>query len=144
MDENNSSIPVDAYHKESALKAITKYSGIFNKAMKEHEDRSESKWLALSKQDQLDYFCAVIRRIYQAEVEDGQSYRGTLYGTFGFGPEAYAQAQMAGYLALHNCIYDAQSIEQTLEVFGTQYLGLEPEAVAAVLDKWKAEEAKYM
>lgn len=72
---------------------------------KENEQRSENKWNDLSKEDQLDYFCAVVRRIHQGELVDSRSYRGVLYGIFGFGPEAYAKAQEAGFLDLHNQIY---------------------------------------
>ena len=93
-------------------------SNEFNRAMNEIEQHSENKWNALSKEDQLDYFCAVVRRIHKGEVEDSRSYRGVLYDVFGFGPEAYAPAQMAGYLDIHNLIYDSDYEHKLLCKYG--------------------------
>ena len=82
----------------------------------------DERWNKLSKDEQLDYFCAVVKRIYEAELVDGPtSYRGVLYGKFGFGPEAYASAQESGYLALHNAIYTAEA-ERTLLQHYTEFL----------------------
>lgn len=77
----------------------------FHKMMAEIEKESEDYWNSLSKEDQLKVFCAVSRRIYKGEIEDKGSYRYVLYQTFGFGPEAYAPAQMSGYLDIHNAIF---------------------------------------
>lgn len=79
----------------------------FNEVMKQIENESEEYWNSLSKQDQLKAFCAVSRRIYKGEIEERGSYRYVLYQVFGFGPEAYAQAQMSGYLSIHNAIFDS-------------------------------------
>lgn len=68
------------------------------------EQDSEYFWNSLSKEDQLKVFCAVSRRIYRGEVIDKGTYRHVLYTVFGFGPEAYAPAQLAGYLTIHNSI----------------------------------------
>jgi hypothetical protein len=84
----------------------------------EHEQ--EAYWNSLSKDDQLKAFCAVVRRIHRGEIEEGRSYRGVLYDTFGFGPESYAQAQLAGYLSLHNAIFDSEHERDTLKAFAHQ------------------------
>ena len=94
------------------------FSNEFNRAMNEIEQNSERKWNALSKEDQLDYFCAVVRRIHQGEVENNRSYRGVLYDVFGFGTESYAQAQMAGYLDLHNLIFSPDYERRLLAKYG--------------------------
>jgi hypothetical protein len=96
----------------------------FNQAMSAIEHEQEAYWNSLSKDDQLKAFCSVVRRIYRGEIEKGQSYRGVLYDTFGFGPESYCQAQMAGYLALHNSIFDMDQERDTLKAFAAQ-LGVE-------------------
>lgn len=80
-------------------------SKIFHKKMVEIEKESEDYWNSLSKEDQLKVFCAVSRRIYKGEIEDKGTYRYVLYQVFGFGPEAYAPAQMSGYLDIHNAIF---------------------------------------
>lgn len=91
------------------LENLDKASEVFNQAMKELEDKSEQYWNSLTKEQQLDAFCAISRRIYRGEIEQQGSYRYVLYQVFGFGPEAYAQAQDAGYLAIHNSIYAGQN-----------------------------------
>lgn len=78
----------------------------FMDAMKEIEQESEAYWQSLSTEDQLKVFCAVSRRIYRGEIQDRGTYRYVLYDVFGFGAEAYVPAQLAGYLDIHNAIYD--------------------------------------
>ena len=71
---------------------------------------SEEFWNSLTKEQQLDVFCAVCRRIYQSEITDKGSYRHTLYDVFKFGPESYSPALDAGYLTIHNRIYTDDDI----------------------------------
>lgn len=94
----------DLNKENTLLKAFEEFSNIFQEAMNLVEKDSEDFWNSLSKEDQLRVFCAVSRRIYQGEIVDQGSYRHVLYGVFGFGPEAYASAQMARYLEIHNAI----------------------------------------
>lgn len=82
---------------------------IFKESSDAQEKRSEDFWNSLNKEQQLDVFCAVVRRIYQGEIIDQGTYRHVLYSVFGFGPEAYAPAQIAGYLTIHNSICDGTS-----------------------------------
>ena len=95
------------------LDSLESVSKTFHEIYDEME--SEQYWNSLSKEDQLKVFCAVSRRIYKAEIEEQRSYRGTLYSVFGFGPEAYTQAQLAGYLDIHNAIYTGVEIDETIE-----------------------------
>lgn len=84
----------------------------FVNAMKELEEDQEKFWSSLSTEDQLKAFCCVVRRIFDGEIKNPRSYRGVLYDVFGFGPEAYAQAQMAGFLALHNSIMSDEEFNE--------------------------------
>lgn len=93
------------------------FSDIFNAAMKALEEDQEKFWNGLSKEDQLKAFCAVSRRIFDGELKQKGTYRYVLYQVFGFGPEAYAQAQEAGYLALHNAIVDEYYDRRIIEAF---------------------------
>jgi len=79
------------------------------------EDR-EKFWNSLSKDQQLKAFCAVVQRINNAEKE-GRSYRGILYGEFGFGKEAYTQAQDAGFVQLHNAYFTKEDEAKLLTIF---------------------------
>jgi len=102
---------------EKALKSLEEISRIFNEAMALHEKDQEEYWESLTKEQQLKAFCAVVRRIHQAEIIDQGSYRHALYGVFGFGPESYAQAQLAGYLTIHNSIFSSEHEERMLKAF---------------------------
>jgi hypothetical protein len=92
-------------------------SNFYDKAMKEIEKEQEAYWNSLSKDDQLKAFCAVSRRILQAELIDKGSYRHALYGVFGFGPESYTQGMECGYMAIHNAIMDEDHDERLLKAF---------------------------
>jgi hypothetical protein len=105
-------------------------SRLYTEAMKELENEQEAYWNSLTPSQQLAAFCAVSRRIYKGEIEDGGTYRYVLYEIFGFGPEAYAAAQDAGYLAIHNSIYDASHERELLEHFAA-HCGVENPAAAA-------------
>lgn len=96
------------------LNSLEKLSSLFREAMEESEKESETFWTSLTHDQQLQAFCAVVRRIYQGEVVDKGSYRHVLYTTFNFGQEAYALAQYAGYLTIHNALVtDRISIDET-------------------------------
>jgi hypothetical protein len=96
----------------------------FNAAMKEVENEEETYWNSLTKEQQLCAFNSVCRRIIKGELQDKGTYRYVLYSVFGFGPEAYARAQMAGYLEIHNSIWDSQHEERLLTAFAKS-LGVE-------------------
>jgi len=104
-----------------ALKSLEEISKVFNEVMDEIEQQSEAYWNSLSKEQQLQVFCAVTRRIHKAELVDKGSYRYALYNVFGFGPESYAPAQLAGYLDIHNSIFDHDHESRLLEAFCTKF-----------------------
>ena len=106
--------------------ALDEISRVWNEAMNQIELESEQYWNSLTKEQQLQAFCAVSRRIYKGEIEDQGTYRWVLYDVFGFGPEAYAPAQMAGYLAIHNAIFSHDHELRLLSKFG-EHLGLTAE-----------------
>lgn len=81
-------------------------SRTFQEAIAEDERTQEEYWDSLTDEQQLDAFCCVVRRILKGDVTDQGSYRYVLYEVFGWGPEAYVPAQCAGYLTIHNLIYD--------------------------------------
>lgn len=95
------------------LKSLDEYGELFRDAMNEEEKASEQFWNSLSKEQQLQVFCAVSRRIYKGEIVERRSYRGVLYDVFDFGPESYASAQCAGYLSIHNAIFDGENYGTT-------------------------------
>ena len=96
----------------AAVQSLDDVSKTWKQAMDEVEKDSEAYWNGLSKEDQLRAFCAVSRRIYQGELVERGTYRYVLYDVFGFGPEAYAPAQMANYLEIHNALYGADTFDK--------------------------------
>ena len=97
--------------------SLDEISRAWNEAMQEIENASENYWNSLTKEQQLDAFCAVCRRIRRGDIVDKGTYRYVLYQIFEFGPEAYAPAQLAGYLDIHNSIFDAEHDDKLLLKF---------------------------
>lgn len=88
--------------------AMKEFQIAFKKAMDEYEEDSENFWNSLSMDDQIKVFCAVSRRIHKGDIEVNGTYRYVLYDVFGFDESAYAVAQVAGYLDIHNLIGDGR------------------------------------
>lgn len=109
------------------MKDLEEIAIAFNEAMKYVEEEQEKYWNSLSEEEQLKVFCAVCRRIYKGEILDQRSYRGVLYDVFGFGPEAYGQAQVAGYLSIHNAIFTSEQEHQMLQHFAKWLMIENPE-----------------
>lgn len=98
-----------------ALDDLAKFRNSFMEAVEHEKTLSESFWNSLNSEEQLWVFCAIMRRLQKGELEDKRSYRGVLYGTFGWGPEAYAAAQCSGYLDIHNSIYNNDDLVSLAE-----------------------------
>ena len=92
---------IDAAEAVSELYAL---ADVYKKTQEAIKEQQEQFWNSFTKQQQLDLFCSVVRRIYQAEIVERRSYRGTLYDVFGFDADAYGLAMEAGYVTLHNSI----------------------------------------
>jgi hypothetical protein len=114
---------------EELKDSLSEIGEAWNKAMLEIEQASEEYWNSLTKEQQLDAFCAVCRRIYKGDIEDKGTYRYVLYNVFEFGPEAYAPAQMAGYLTIHNSIFDVEHDDNLLTKFA-EFCGLDQAKVS--------------
>ena len=108
----------------------------FERSFKDLETQQEEYWASLNKEQQLDLFCCVVRRLVKGEIDDNRSYRGILYDTFGWGPEAYAVAQMAGYINLHNAIFKKERIHEILvDVLKDVEIDIDPEVLNQALGK---------
>jgi len=89
----------------------------FDEAHALDKARREALWESLSEDQRIDMFCAVMERVHKGEIEQKGSYRYVLYDIFKFSPAAYTQAQMAGFLDIHNCIYTPNEIRELLAKF---------------------------
>lgn len=75
-------------------------------ASKAYEQQNDNWWNNLTEEERELAFYAVCKRLHQAEVVEQRSFRGTLYGVFGFGPHMYGTAMDCGFMSLHNAIFD--------------------------------------
>lgn len=73
-------------------------------AANEYDKECESFWSGLSYENKLKAFYAVTKRIHQGNIVEGRSYRGVLYGIFGFDVDAYTIGMESGYMEIHNSI----------------------------------------
>ena len=111
-----------------ALDELSEIGQRFQKVADAMEKEQEDFWYSLTKEQQLLAFCAMSRRIVDGEIKQKGSYRYVLYNVFGFGPEAYMAAQCAGYLDIHNAIFDAEHEADLLKAFA-KFNGLGEDAV---------------
>ena len=109
---------------------------LFREAMEKIKEDSEAYWNSLSCDEQLKVFCAVSRRIFDGEIKQKGSYRYVLYDVFKFEPDAYVQAQDAGYLAIHNAIYDGERVGTLIKNFCTKHLNIDEETLESELNEY--------
>jgi len=105
----------DEIKRQEVLDSLAEAGRTFSKAMNEYQDSCNSYWNSLNPEEQLMAFCAIVERLHQGELEHKRSYRGMLYDVFGWGSEAYATAQCAGFLDLHNSIYTFEDLKMVFK-----------------------------
>jgi hypothetical protein len=105
----------DEIKKQEIMDALHESGKTFAKAADEYQDMCRSYFSGLEPEEQLMAFCAIVEKLCEGELEQGRSYRGILYENFGWGPEAYAAAQCAGFLGLHNAIYNFEDLEHVFK-----------------------------
>ena len=91
--------------------ALKDFSEAEAEAVSEYETKNNEWWNALTEEEREDAFYAVCKRIYEARVVENRSYRGTLYGKFGFAPHTYRLGMECGFFTLHNMLHQAREYE---------------------------------
>ena len=86
----------------------------YQKAVEEYNQKMTAWWENLPSEEQQWAFYNVCRLIYKGDVEDKRSYRGVLYDTFGWGPEAYVIGMEARYMEIHNLLGDGLEFQETI------------------------------
>jgi hypothetical protein len=84
-----------------------------------------------------------MRRLYKAEIEQNSSYRHTLYDVFGFGTESYVQAQVSGFLAIHNAIWDGERLGELINKLEQRVIETmpdRPEEVKQTFNKFRKDQ----
>ena len=98
---------IEVTEEEQLFEALSELREAQQKAHEEYEAKNDEWWNGLTEEEREDAFYAVIKRMYQAEVTDRRSYRGSLYDVFGFDMGMYSRGMDCGYLNLHNMIFDS-------------------------------------
>ncbi len=81
-----------------------------NTEEEDFKSERESFYNCLTKEQQLLVFCEIMNKLVDAELNQGKTYRGILYDTFGFNYDAYEKAQLSGFLRLHEKINSDKKI----------------------------------
>jgi hypothetical protein len=102
---------MDEIKKQEVMDALHESGREFTRAADAYQQMANSYYSGLEPEEQLWAFCAVVEKLCKGELDERRSYRGILYDIFGWGPEAYATAQHAGFLGLHNSIYRFDDLE---------------------------------
>jgi hypothetical protein len=105
----------DEIKKQEVMDALHESGREIAKAFDEYQNLCRSYYSGLDPEEQLMAFCAIVEKLCQGELDDNRSYRGVLYDTFGWGPEAYSAAQCAGFLSLHNSIYSFEDLKHVFK-----------------------------
>lgn len=122
--------------KQEVMDALHESGREFQKAMDAYQQMANSYFSSLDPEEQLWAFCAIIEKLCKGELDEARSYRGVLYDTFGWGPEAYAAAQCAGFLHLHNSIYRFEDLETVFtRTLNELDIEVEPEQLRDALAK---------
>jgi len=87
-------------------KALSELSEEMHKERLQYEKANDAWWNSLTEKEREDAFYAVVSRIRTAELKEQRSYRGAIYGVFGFDVGMYARGMDCGYLDIHNAIVD--------------------------------------
>ena len=90
--------------------SLSELANGMQEATAKHQKEVDQWWDALSQEDRERAFYAVSQRIHTADLKEQRSFRGSIYGVFGFGPEMYGRAMDCGYLDIHNAIVDGNNL----------------------------------
>lgn len=111
-------------------------SNKFVEAANQYQKECDDLWNSLPYDDRLKLFCAVSSLIYKGEIEEKGTYRHVLYDTFQFDTDSYAAAQHAGYLSIHNAIFDGENIKSTIKDFVENHMDITNDNLDQQLDKF--------
>ncbi|CAB4241853.1 hypothetical protein UFOVP71_391 [uncultured Caudovirales phage] len=127
---------MDEIKKQEVMDALHESGREISKMFDEYQSMCRSYYSGLEPEEQLMAFCAIVEKLCQGELDEHRSYRGILYDTFGWGPEAYSAAQCAGFLGLHNSIYRFEDLEHVMSnTLKELDITVEPEKLSEALAK---------
>jgi hypothetical protein len=99
-------------------------SKAFVEAANAYQKEADEFYATLPHDDRLKIFCAVMKLLVEGELEKKGTYRHILYDVFKFDTSSYACAQHAGYLPLHNAIYDYDELHHMIKKFVEEHMDI--------------------
>lgn len=141
MIDINEMTEEDCQKREQALADLAEAGETMREAVRQYETENNAWWEGLSETEREKAFYAVCKRIYQGDFKENRSYRGVLYGIFGFDPGMYAAGIDCGYMAIHNAIFDGEKLAKMNSV--TRFEVIDDTGRAYVKYLNKGEGIKY-
>ncbi len=115
---------------------IKNMSSLIKENKQKQDQEAQDFFESLSQDDQIKVFYHVCRTIWLGELMERRTYRGVLYDMFKFGPETYCVGMDCGFFDIHNELFTAYSIDESLDDV-LQYLNIE-------LDKDKLNKCRHI
>ena len=97
--------------KENALDGLAKLQQEFEKANIAYEAKVDEWWDSITTEEREMAFYSICKRIHEAELQDGGTYRHALYDVFGFDGGMYRHGMNCGFMAIHNAIGDGEDYQ---------------------------------
>ena len=77
----------------------------------QYDRMCDDTWNGLDQETQYKMFYSVVKRLVKGELQDNGSYRYVLYQVFGFDESSYFLGMQAGFMELHNAIYNKEDLK---------------------------------
>jgi hypothetical protein len=96
---------------KKALDDLAEITQEFEKANIAYEAKVDEWWDSITTEEREMAFYSICKRIYEAELQDGGTYRHALYDVFGFDGGMYGRGMNCGFMAIHNAIGDGEDYQ---------------------------------
>ena len=121
--------------KEKALQKQSNISVEFEKSRIAHEAKVDEWWDNITEEEREMAFFSVCKRIHEAELQHGGTYRHALYDVFGFDGGMYMHGMNCGFMAIHNAIGDGEQYQAMRGVNRLEVIDDTGRALVKYLDK---------
>jgi hypothetical protein len=94
---------MEEYYRDLIMQELSAFGEQQVEAEKQIDEKFDTYWNGLSKEEQMAAFYSVVKRIVQAEMK-GTTYKKLLWEEFEFPQESYALGILCNFMWLHNHI----------------------------------------
>jgi hypothetical protein len=121
--------------KEKALDGLAKLQQEWETQRNLHEAAVDDWWDNLHEDEREYAFFSVCKRIHEAELQHGGTYRHALYDVFGFDGGMYLHGMNCGFMAIHNAIGDGEDYQAMRGINRLEVIDENGRALVKYLDK---------